>query len=178
MTALAGVADPYRLSRTVGFDLEGADGVRSGPRPARRRRDHDAGHRTCILDQTDHHDEVAISGDELERPVERIDEENARRADPTGECALVALFGHDGDRTERFGKARADEGVGLAIRGGDRIGGALVVDGELGCVDALDDEGSLARDRQHDLELVGPFHVTTPARARSLASCPSASLVR
>jgi len=107
------------------------DGVRSGPRlPVADATTTPA--TDVLLDQTIHHRRSRHSCDDSSAR-RAIDEENARRADPTGENALSSLSsGHDGDRTERFGKARADEGVGLAIRGGDRIGGALVFDGELG----------------------------------------------
>jgi len=88
--------DPYRLSRTSGSTSKAPMVFRSGPRPARRRRDHDAGHRDVHSRPDRSSREVAILGDETRAPVERIDEENAEARPTQPVNALSSLSRHDG----------------------------------------------------------------------------------
>src|SRR5690606_16071609 len=85
-------ADADRLSRAVVVLAERAVAERAGVEPPERRRVHDAEHCAVLVDQRDVHGELAVSLQELFRPVERVYEPVAFPAPPLGELLRARLL--------------------------------------------------------------------------------------
>src|SRR5689334_20014733 len=94
--------------------------------------------RTVAFEQANHDDEGVGPRDELTRAIQGVDEEYALGCSVVLPSAFWALFGDDGHVRVQVGQALADELVRAAIRLGDRIARAFVVDAERLLVDLQD----------------------------------------
>ena len=97
---MSGVSGPGIVAVRAGLFLRAAGGV-GVEEPALGGGVDDAAGRDAVLDQRDVDGEVAAALDELLGAVERVDEEEDRRAEPVGR---LLLLGDDGNLGE--GRAR------------------------------------------------------------------------